>query len=380
MKICFIGNPQTVHLQRRIKYFIGRGHEVHVITPQPAEIEGVHMHEISLAAFYDIPTSFFYKLRIISYIPNLFRRHRLIRQTKKIIEKIKPDILDAHYLTYYGVFASQLDFHPLVITVWGSDILIDIREYGKEHAILMKRALEKADLITCDGENIKESMVNLDVNPKKIKLIFHGVDTRKFNSKQNDAECIKNLFGEGNLPVIISARSLVPKNDMETLIKAVPLILKKSPDAKFIIAGEGPEEIYLKKLAESIGNLNSIKFVGWISHEDLPKYLASSDVYVSTSLWDGGISVATLDAMACELPSVVTDVADNKEWVKDGRNGFIVPTKSPGLLAEKVIYLIKNEDIRKKFGKFSRKIVEEKHDYYKEMAKMEKLYKTLIEG
>lgn len=74
MKICYIGAPQTIHLQRWMKYFIDKGHEVHVITPEPAEIEGAYIHEISLAAFYDIPTSFFYKIRVIGYGLNLFRK------------------------------------------------------------------------------------------------------------------------------------------------------------------------------------------------------------------------------------------------------------------------------------------------------------------
>ncbi len=135
---------------------------------------------------------------------------------------------------------------------------------------------------------------------------------------------------------------------------------------------------HLKELVESLEISSSIRFVGWIPHDELPKYLASSEVYVSTSLWDGGISIATLDAMACELVVVVTDVADNKKWIKDGENGFIVPTKDYELLAEKVINLLDNEEARKRFGEMNRKIVEEKQEYRREMKKMEKLYKKLI--
>jgi glycosyltransferase involved in cell wall biosynthesis len=103
------------------------------------------------------------------------------------------------------------------------------------------------------------------------------------------------------------------------------------------------------------------------------------DVYVSTSLSDAGIAASTAEAMACGLPVIVTDVADNRDWVEDGDNGFVIPVKSPKLLAEKIIYLLKNENIRKKFGKSGRKIIEERNNYYKEMEKMENIYEKLME-
>lgn len=81
--------------------------------------------------------------------------------------------------------------------------------------------------------------------------------------------------------------------------------------------------------------------------------------------------------MACGLPVVITNVADNKKWVIDGENGFLIPAKSPQILAEKIIDLLKNEDKGKKFGAKARETIEEKNDYYKEMAKMEEIYKNL---
>jgi glycosyltransferase involved in cell wall biosynthesis len=135
---------------------------------------------------------------------------------------------------------------------------------------------------------------------------------------------------------------------------------------------------YLKTMAKSLGVIDSIKFVGSIPHDELPYYLTSSDVYVSTSLSDGGIALSTLEAMACEVAPVVTDVGNNKKWIKDGKNGFIIGVKDSKTLAEKIIYLLRNEDVRIKFGNINRKIVEEKQNYVKEMEKMEKLYKDIV--
>lgn len=368
MKICYLADAGSIHTQRWVKYFADNGHEVHLISFRSfgdCNIENVKLHLLK---------RLHPQIRFIAFPTNLLFE---MIQVRKLIKKINLDIVHAHYVTDYGFRGALAGFHPFVVTAWGSDVL-RAPTTSKISKFTAKFALNKADLITCDGENSKDAMINLGIKSQRIELIFHGVDTKIFNSKQKDKKVIKNLFGEEKFPVVISARLLVPKNNVETIIKAVPLIIKKIPEAKFIIGGEGPEENYLKELAESLGILNSIRFVGWIPHDELPKYLASSDVYVSTSLWDGGVAVATLDAMACELAPVVTDVADNKKWIKDGENGFIVPIKNPKLLAEKVIYLLDNKENRKRLGEINGKIIEEKQNYEKEMLKMEKLYKKLI--
>jgi glycosyltransferase involved in cell wall biosynthesis len=83
--------------------------------------------------------------------------------------------------------------------------------------------------------------------------------------------------------------------------------------------------------------------------------------------------------MACGLPVVITDFGDNRNWVEDGVSGFIVPLQDPKALAEKIIYLLKNEGVRMKFGMRNREIIEDRNNYYKEMEKMENIYMELIE-
>jgi glycosyltransferase involved in cell wall biosynthesis len=83
-----------------------------------------------------------------------------------------------------------------------------------------------------------------------------------------------------------------------TLIKAIPLVLKEIPNAKFIVAGEGEQKEYVMNLAKSLNVFHATRFVGWISNDKLPQYLTSTDIYVSTSISDS-FAVSTLEAMAC---------------------------------------------------------------------------------
>lgn len=384
MRICYIANAGSLHTYRWLRYFAENGHQVYLVS-LISNNPNIDFESASIKENFSDTSSKIKKLRaeyekigVKMYpldITHPFKIPIVLLKTRRYIRRLKPEIVHAHYVSTNGFLGTFSGFHPIVITAWGSDVLIDAKGLKKQ---LVKYALKKADLVTCDGEKSKDAMLNLGINQKKIKLIYHGMDTKVFTSEQRSKEFIKNLFDNEDFHVVISNRSLKPIYNIETVIKTIPLILKKMSDAKFIIAGEGSEEYYLRDLAKSLGISDSIRFVGWIPHEELPKYLASSDVYVSTSLSDS-FAVSTLEAMACELAPVVTAVGDNRNWIKDGENGFVVPIKNPEALAEKIIYLLENEGVRKKFGKINREIVKEKADYNKEMEKMENIYIELIE-
>ncbi|MFA6190591.1 MAG: glycosyltransferase family 4 protein [Candidatus Staskawiczbacteria bacterium] len=352
MKICFLASANSVHSYKWVKYFVDKGHKVHWVSfteNTQGQIKGVSFYQI------DSPFPFnFIKLR-------------------KIVKKIKPDIFHAHYAGVNGFLAALVGFHPFVLTAWGSDVLIAGKHFIKK--FFVKYALNKADLITCDANHMQKAMVGMRVPPSKIKIIYFGIDVLKFSpgEKNKDIEEKLGIFG---CPVVVSLRSLEPVYNVETFIKAIPLVLSEISETKFIIAGKGSEEEKLKELAKSLGIFNNVRFIGWISQDDLSQYLRVADVYVSTSLSDAGIASSTAEAMACGVCPIITDFGDNKEWVKDGKNGFLMPLKDHHFLVEKIIYLLKNPEEMLKLGYNARKVIEEKNNYYKEMERMEKLYES----
>lgn len=353
MKICFLAGANSVHSYKWVKYFADKGHQVHWVSfteNNQGTIKGVSFYQIK--SFF--PFNFF-KLR-------------------KIVKKIKPDIFHAHYAGVNGFLAALVGLHPFVITAWGSDVLIAGRAIFKK--IFVKYALSHADLITCDADHMQKAMVRLGVPSSKINIIFFGVDVLKFIPGDKNKE-LQNKLNILDCPVIISLRSLESVYNIETFINAIPLVLKELPDAKFLIAGRGSEEISLKKLADNLNVLENIRFISWIPQDKLPQYLRLADIYVSTSLSDAGIASSTAEAMACGICPIITDFGDNKEWVKNSENGFLMPLRDHNFLAKKVIYLLKNPEERLKLGYNAREIIEEKNNYYKEMGKMEKLYESL---
>jgi len=365
MRICYVADGASIHTQRWVNYFAKKGHEVHLICWKLmlGYDDNIHTHLLTRLA----P-----KLWAVSkYLSALL----WVFQTRRLINKIKPDIVHGHFITVYGFLAAFSGFHPLVVSAWGSDILVDPKRNLFLKAIV-RYTLKKADKITCEGQNMGEASIELGGEPEKIIDVLWATDTEKFSPQQRSVKLRREL-GILDSPIVISTKNLEPIYDIDSLIKSIPLVLKEIPEAKFIIAGKGSQEVKLKELAKSLGLSDSVRFVGWIPSDQLPKYVASADIYVCTSLSDGGFALSTKEAMACGLPVIITDFGDNRKWVEDGINGFIVPLEDPKVLAEKIMYLLRNEDVRVDFGGRNREIIIERNDFYKEMEKMDNIYKDL---
>ncbi len=369
MKLCYLADASSIHTQRWVKYFADVGHEVHLISQKPFGANppaDVRLHLLQPLKIGNTP------VRGINLAFQVLQIYRNIR-------KLKPDLLHAHDALGYGFWGALCQFHPFVITPWGSDVVVKPGE-SWFFKWSVKFALKNADFITCDADHLVETMTALGAAQAKIRVIYFGVDTKRFcPAPQNDA--LRARLGIApHCPVVISLRSLNPIYDIESLVRAAPLVLEKVPDARFIIAGNGALRTQLEQLASTLGIAEQLKFVGAIPNHELPDYLTLSDVYVSTSLSDGGLAASTAEAMACALPVVITDFGDNRQWVAEGKGGFLVPLRNPAILADKIVYLLESAAIRRVFGAFNRQVILERNDYYTEMAKVERIYQALLEA
>ncbi len=368
LTICFLGNAVSIHTVKWAEFFAEKGHNVHLISYdnyRDKKSKKITLHLIGKK----LPI----KLWRINTIINL---PRALFQTKKIFKKIKPDIINAHYVTSYGHLAALSGFKPLVVTAWGSDILVAPRESLIARQVV-KYVLKKADLITCDADHMKKAIVKLGASENKIEIINFGIDINRFLPGKKDLELTYKLGVSGS-KTVISLRSFEPGYNLETLLKSMTSVLKKYPAVKLIMVGGGSQEDFLKKLTSRLKVDDSVKFVGLVPNDDLPEYLRLADIYVSTSLSDSGLAASTAEAMASGLPAIVTDSGDNKKGVEENKGGFVIPLKNPEIVAKKIVYLLRNPSIRKSFGEYNRKILEEKNNYYKEMGKTERLYENVI--
>jgi glycosyltransferase involved in cell wall biosynthesis len=296
----------------------------------------------------------------------------------RYLKKIQPDLVHLHVHHHYSIPITLAGF-PFILTSWGNEVL-KLPQTNWILKTLAKYAAKNALKITVDGKCVKKVWIEIGIPEDKVEIIYFGVDTNIFNPNVNGQKIRKQLKLTENDIVVISTRAFYedPPYNAQALIKAIPIIQKKHENIKFIIKGSGPLESYLKDLTKKLKVSKQVRFVGLVPHHKIAQYLTAADIYVSTCSLDS-TSVSLLEAMACARPPIVTDIAGNREWIKNRKNGFLFPPNDPKVLAEKIIELAENEHLRKLFGERCLQIIKQKATWKESVTKMEAIYKALLE-
>lgn len=290
------------------------------------------------------------------------------------IRRINSNIVLGCMATKYGFYSALFKLRPLVLIVWGSDILIAPKRFFL-FRFMAKYSLKKADAVILDSEVQREAAIQLGCNPNKI-LKFPWFNLADVNPKISKSE-VRERLGWRNNTIVVSARSHEPIYGVEHLIEAIPHIVKEASESRFLIIGEGRLTQKLKRRIRELHLEEYVEFTGSLPREDVVAYVNASDIYVSTSLSDG-TSASLLEAMTLGIPSVVTSIPGNREWIEDGCNGSLVPTKDPNKLAEAIISLLKDEDLRRKLGEKAAETVNVKVNWPQNSQTMANLISTLV--
>lgn len=365
MKICFVADGKSSHVEVIANYFALKNHEVHLISPifKEGYNSGIITHQLRC---------FMSRLGKVSYYLSFWY---WIFQTRKFVSKINPDIVNGHYVTVYGFLASMTNFHPLVVTAWGSDVMIRPRNLFWRN--IVKLILKKTDLFIC---LFNAKMLNSKLIPNDLPLasLPRGIDTNIFY-KNNQNTGLRSLYGiEKTDPVVINIRG--GSNifyDPLTFLRAIPIVVKEFPNAKFLVSYQNKDKKTYGKMIKKLKVANNVIILDWMPRKEVAKHLAIADIYVSTTLSDGA-SNALFEGMACQLAPVVTDIPANRYWIKNEDNGLLFSPRDYQALAEKIIYLMKDKDKRETFGKKCRQIVLEQGDFNIQMAKTESIYQELV--
>jgi glycosyltransferase involved in cell wall biosynthesis len=132
-------------------------------------------------------------------------------------------------------------------------------------------------------------------------------------------------------------------------VKSIPIVLRSVSDLKVFIAGVGPEEDELKRLAKELGLNRYIEFLGYISERDKYRYLKITKIFVIPSRWENS-PITLFEAMAAGIPVIGSNVGGIPDVLEDGKTGFIFESEDIPELAYKIVKLLKNEELRKKMG------------------------------
>jgi len=266
-----------------------------------------------------------------------------------------------------GLWVSKFLRKPLIVTIHGSDLRMALEKGGVLRRVFIS-VCRNSSHIQCVSEVQKKEILSLGLSEAKISFIPMGVDDAFYDSGE------EKRMKMGNRPfTVLSNRNLLPIYNVSLLIRAIPMIIKEEPGIKFIIAGDGTDREALEREAKDLKIDTHIEFLGRIPHEEMPSLLAKSDIYVSTSLYDG-TSVSLLEAMGTGAFPVVTDIPANREWIEDGKNGFLFPVNDENILARKVLDAIHNQELLARGQKLNQSRAKEKALWSACIGKIETIY------
>ena len=338
-----------------------RGYEVHVVAisdhnlPKESTQNGFCVHRIKTI---EIPL-----LRNTIYaIKSLF-----------MVRKIEPDIVHSHSISFHNAglpafLIKKILKIPYVAYGRGSDVYLSSFEKSFKKAVL-----KNSDATIALTNDMKIAMQT--IYDKSISVIPNGCDPTKFEnlSKRDLRDKLKIKEDE---KVMIFVGRLHPIKGLQYLIEAMKIIYKKYPKSRLLIVGDREDRNNLENLVKKL-NLNKyVTFIGMVPNEAVPEYMVAADVFVLPSLSEGFPTVI-VEAMASGIPIVATKVGGVPEIIKDGENGFLVEPMNSEEIAEKVLLLLNNDELRKRISEKNKEEVK-KYNWESIAEKLEEIYFGII--
>lgn len=351
MRICFLADGKSIHTKRWCEYFLSQGFEIHLITFRETVLPGVKVHFVNCGNI-DVSGS---NKKVLLKVPKI----------RRLIKKIKPDILHAHYATSYGITGALSGFHPYVVTALGSDVLISPFQ-NKLYKTLLKFVFRKADWITAMSDPMKEIMISLGAHKDKISTVIFGIDLDVFND--NNRSVSKDAF------TLISTRNFEDVYNIDLLVQAIALVKDQIPQLKVHLIGGGSKEHPIRSQIEELDLNDVVQIHGRLPQPQIADLLRESHVFVSVSSSDGN-NISLNEAMACGCFNVVSDIPANRQWITDGVNGFFTRSITPEEIAKSILLAYTSYNALIEGGNnLSQRIIKERAIWKTNMQQVEQQY------
>jgi glycosyltransferase involved in cell wall biosynthesis len=349
MKICLIANPNSPHTHRWIRNFVELGHELYLIGEHP-----VRRNVPVNCVFFDLTARF--NIRKLRYIFWKLEIRRLIRQ-------IQPTVLHAHGVTSAGWLGAASGFHPFLVTSHGSDLLL-LEQRSRLHQLLSLWALRQADRVICVSQELANKAATLGINKDLIEVVYLGTDTRVFYPRKNTS-ALRSKLGLLHDPLVLSIRPITPLYRPLDLANAIPLVLERFPTTCFAIFTHNHDPTTLSLFKKAIQNnhiSHAIKYIGELPNDSvIADHYRTADISISIAESDG-TPISVLEAMSCGSALIVSDLATLHYWIQNEQEALVVPVGDVNAIANAIIRLLSDPDLRYQLGKNAVKVIRERGD------------------
>lgn len=359
IKVLYISSASSIHTIRWVNSLSQRSDLIIYLVSQHNLIDDLSENVI----FSLLPFSGWF-----GYVFNIFK-------LREIILAWEPDLLHVNYASGYGLTANLLNFHPLVLSAWGSDIF-DFPKKSFIHKKLLELNLNNADVILSTSNAMANEIRkftkdnNLLVNP-------FGIDINQFKKKKTSTKekyitigTIKTLSEIYGIDILIKGFSLAYKK----LLKS-DLVLAKKMRLKII--GSGQQKRNLLDLISSLGISEISILKDRVKHNCVPLEMKEISIFCAFSRQES-FGVAVLEASASGIPVITSDRGGLPEVVVDGATGIIIKELTPEFASRAIVNLVKDQNLRTSLGNNGREFVTNRYNWINSVERVVQIYKSLL--
>lgn len=273
------------------------------------------------------------------------------------------DVVHVHWSKWktglLAVLIAKIIGKPVILGLAGDDVYTPADPERRPGFIYM-HVVEMADLLVTTSEDLKRRAVEKGF-PRNAVAIPQGIDTKRFNPMVSGRKVRETLDWLEN-PIVMAAARLIERKGIAYLVDAFAQVLREEPDAKLMIAGEGPERSRLEEKVRKLGLSKSVSFLGIIPYREVSSYYAACDVFVHIPTYEAMPHVI-YEAMATGKPVVTSRVGGILEVIEHEKDGLLVEPKAPNETAKAILKLIRNKRLAEEVRENALQKIERKYTW-----------------
>src|SRR5258706_7344079 len=380
MKILFVADARSPIATNWIRHFAERGDEIHIASTFQCDLNfPIKSLEITPVAFSSIKkpsqrpgTASARTANLRTAIRQWFGPltiHRASQRLRGYIERVQPDLIHAMRIPYEGMLAADAYTGiPLIVSIWGNDFTLHAPSTSMM-SHYTRWTMEVADALHADCRRDIRLAREWGLSAEKPNLVAPGNGGMRSDVFYSPEKAVEE-------PIIINPRGFRPYVRNDSFFKAIPLVLAKHPNAKFIcalMAGEAQAEGWIRELNIT----HAVELLAPMPHFEMAEVFRRAQIVVSPSVHDGTPNTL-LEGIACGCFPVAGDLESIREWITPNENGLLFDSNDPSSIADSIVIAIENKNLRSKAAGLNQDIIASRAEYKQNMQRAEEFYKKVV--
>jgi glycosyltransferase involved in cell wall biosynthesis len=380
MKILYVADGRSPIAQNWIRYFAERGDEVYLASTFDCKLDfPVKELELTPVAFSSVKKvtqrpgtaparTVGLRTAIRQWFGPVTIRNASAR-LKEFVQRVKPDLIHAMRIPYEGMLAADAYMGtPLIVSTWGNDFTL----HGPSTRLMRhytRWTMQVADALHADCRRDVRLANEWGFGIRKPSLVAPGNGGIRSNVFFPPAESVRE-------PVIINPRGFRPYVRNDVFFRAIPLVLARHPEARFIFALMAGEP-HAEKWIRDLGIGHAVELLPSMSHNEMAGAFRRAQIVASPSIHDGTPN-SLLEGIACGCFPVAGDLESIREWITSEENGLLFDSNDESSIAAAIVTAIENASLRERSAVTNQKMIADRAEYKQNMKRAEQFYEGII--